>query len=131
MQYIVKNSSNQLVFTLKEKQTLTNPNWLFELTSRETNSKKYFIAVDSSQYPDRINQFTIIENTTEIPLSGQIKLISVGEYYYRILEQSSSTNLNPALSTSVCEEGIIIVQDSAQVDFQNNITETYIIHQPS
>jgi VCBS repeat-containing protein len=51
------------------------------------------------------------------PTGGTINIDEVGQFFYSIREQVSSTNLNPSLSGDKLEEGILIVS----TDF----TDTY------
>lgn len=112
MQLITKGQANTLVFTLTEKVTLTNPVFLFELASPE-GTLIYFLSADTSSYPTRYNRFTITEGTNS-PLNGQIVCTTAGQYNYRIWEQTSSSNLDPANTTTLLEEGIIEVIGSSQ-----------------
>ena len=109
---IIRGQANSLVVTLKEKQTLTSPYFLVRFTNLVTNTTKVCIASDSSSYTDRYNLLAVTESTTELPLSGQIKLNYEGEWKYEVWEQSSSTNLNPDSATTLLETGICIVKSS-------------------
>jgi hypothetical protein len=77
---------------------------------------------NTSNYTSRYDKFSLIENTTENPTAGQISLYEAGQYSYRVWEQSSSSNLNPANAGTLLESGIVVVRESSQ---------TYIEHQPS
>lgn len=79
-----KNSTNTVVLTLSEKTTITNPYYLFEFTSDQTNEVKYIIPTDISVNKIRYNEFEIIE-PTNISLT-------VGTYKYRIFEQNNNSN---------------------------------------
>lgn len=111
MQLIQRSSSNVLVFTLTEKVTLASPYFLFELKCTQNGQLKYFIAANTSSYTYRYDQFTVTEvaSGAEVLTSGQVNLPYVGEYQYRIWEQSSSTNLDPANVTTLLETGLIRV----------------------
>lgn len=120
MQVITKGATNTLYFTLKEKATLTSPVYLFEIIHQVDLTPIYFIATDTSSYPNRINKFSVVEGTND-PTNGQIICTNTGQYNYRIFEQSSSSNLNPANTTSIVETGIIKVEGTAV---------SYTVHQP-
>lgn len=120
MQVITKWATNTLYFTLTEKATLTSPVYLFEITNQVDLTSIYFIATDTSSYPNRINKFSVIEGVND-PTNGQIICTNTGQYNYRIFEQSSSTNLNPANTVSMVEDGIIKVEGTAV---------NYTVHQP-
>jgi hypothetical protein len=133
MQIITRNTNSTLVFTLGEKQTLIFPYWLFELKLRGTTKFKYFICSDTSEYTASYNKFLVTETSgTEILTSGTINLPDAGEYEYRIFEQTSSSNLQPSNTTSVCETGTLLVVDpTAPTNVVHQISETTYIHHPS
>lgn len=89
--------SNQIVVTLTEKQTLSNPYFLFVFTHEQTNNNSAVILSDTSLYTRRYNEFTFIEGT-------DLNLIS-GDYEYNVYEQTSDSNLNPALADNLLETG--------------------------
>lgn len=132
MQLINKGTNNTLVFTLREKQTLTNPYFLFSFTGQVERNPKYFISADLSSFPDRYNKFLITETSgSENLTSGVISLSDAGTYEYAIYEQSSSSNLNPTLCDNLVplEIGLIKVIGSPAVyreyDGQSKTTITY------
>jgi hypothetical protein len=90
--------------TLSEKTTIANPIYLFSLTHRLTNTAYNFILTDTSAYVERYNEFAITEGTTVT--------LDAGEYQYKIYAQTSSVNVDPALSNELVEEGIV------KVDFE-------------
>ena len=125
MQVIKRNSTNILIFTLKEAQTLSSPVFLFELTCKTNAYPYYFIATDLSQYPDRYNKFSVTEGGVENVYNASIVLSSNGEYKYRIFEQTSTTNLNPALcdNTTPLEYGFILVEGTAATERNYDYTK--------
>lgn len=100
-----------LYFTLTEKETLSDPVFLFEFIHQITLKKSYCIAPDISMYKDRFNQFAI-NNTVDPadPLQGDVDITAPGTYAYTIYEQVSTTNLNPELTVSAVETGIAKVE---------------------
>lgn len=120
MIHLTKNSSSEIVLTLKEKQTLTNPNYLFWFKSRGTNQEVKFVVLnagDTSTFKDRFNEFTIdvndyFENSPE------------GDWEYRIYEQTSTSNLDPTLATTLLETGIMRLNNLGNllnVNVYNNV----------
>lgn len=110
MQVITKGQNNTLVFTLTERVTLDNVYFLARLQSRSSNVVKRFILPPNiSGFTDRYDQFVITESSSEILTSGTVSL-ETGQHFYRIYEQSSDTNLNEQLSSTLLEEGIILVE---------------------
>jgi hypothetical protein len=127
---ITKGTTNNVALTLTEKCTLTSPYYLFVFQSDETRNLYKFIAADTSTHPDRYNLFAIVEtDSSPDPLAGEIELPIVGFYKYKVYEQTSSTNLNPALATGIVEVGKVQVIDTPAADDKlnntNNINYVY------
>ena len=119
MIYLTKGSTSQIILTLKEKQTLSAPNYLFVFTHRGTNIEVKFVilnAADTSAFKDRFNQFSIVTNT-------YFGTQDSGEWEYQIYEQTSTTNTNPANATGLIETGIMRLNESTSF--------TYTKHQPN
>jgi hypothetical protein len=119
MIYLTKGATSQIILTLKEKQTLSAPNYLFVFTHRGSNIEVKFVilnAADTSAFKDRFNQFSIVTNTY---FGSQ----DSGEWEYQIYEQTSTTNTNPANATGLVETGIMRLSESTSF--------TYTKHQPN
>ncbi len=119
MIYLTKGATSQIILTLKEKQTLSAPNYLFVFTHRGSNIEIKFVilnAADTSAFKDRFNQFSIVTNTY---FGSQ----DSGEWEYQIYEQTSTTNTNPANATGLVETGIMRLSESTSF--------TYTKHQPN
>jgi hypothetical protein len=119
MIYLTKGSTSQIILTLKEKQTLSAPNYLFVFTHRGSNIEVKFVilnAADTSSFKDRFNQFSIVTNT-------YFGTQDSGEWEYQIYEQTSTTNTNPTLATGLVETGIMRLNESTSF--------TYTKHQPN
>lgn len=119
MIYLTKGATSQIILTLKEKQTLSAPNYLFVFTHRGSNIEVKFVilnAADTSAFKDRFNQFSIVTNTY---FGSQ----DSGEWQYQIYEQTSTTNTNPANATGLVETGIMRLSESTSF--------TYTKHQPN
>lgn len=120
MIHLTKNSSSEIVLTLNEKQTLVTPNYLFWFKSRGTNQEVAFVVLnadDTSPYKYRYNEFTIevndyFENSPE------------GDWEYRIYEQASTSNTDPALAANLLEVGIMRLNNLGNllnVNVYNNV----------
>ena len=119
MIYLTKGATSQIILTLKEKQTLSAPNYLFVFTHRGSNIEVKFVilnAADTSAFKDRFNQFSIVTNT-------YFGTQDSGEWEYQIYEQTSTTNTNPANATGIVETGIMRLSESTSF--------TYTKHQPN
>lgn len=92
---IQRSATTTIVLTLKELTTISSVEYLFEFVEEQTDEKIYAIIADTSSYPDRYNEFTIIDGTTlTFPIDGF--------YTYNVYEQASgSGNLDPTGLTKV------------------------------
>ena len=127
MQTITRGANNTVTLTLTESVTLTSPYFLVNAKSRRTNEVKNFIlASNLSSNTDRYDQFTITETSgTEILTSGTVTLTG-GDWWYKVYEQSSASNLNPDNATTLLEEGIFRVIDSNDTYIFTEPTDTYV-----
>ena len=121
MIYLRKGHTDTVVVTLKEKQTLTSPNYLFHFTQRASNDVVAFVLLnnaDTSAFKDRFNQFSINGVTH---FANEL----AGEWEYRIYEQASTSNTDPALATGLLELGIMRLSDTdtfAFTEYETNNT---------
>ena len=120
MIHLTKNESSEIVLTLREKQTLTNPNYLFYFKSRGTNQEVAFVVLntaDTSGYKDRFNEFTIDVN-------DYFQDSPEGDWEYKIYEQTSTSNVDPDLATNLLEVGIMRLKNLSNllnVNVYNNV----------
>lgn len=123
MIHLTKGNTETVIFTLKEKQTLTTPNYLFVFENRSTKSVVKFVklaADNTSTYKDRFDKFSIKVN-------NYFSREDSGEWLYYIYEQASATNINPDSATGLLEEGIMRLNESADYSFTEYETDnTYI-----
>jgi hypothetical protein len=121
MIYLTKGQTNSIILTLKEKQTLASPNYLFVFTHRGSNIVRSFVllqAANISAHKERYDEFSIVTNT-------YFATYDSGEWEYEIYEQTSSTNTDPTLATSKIETGIMRLNDAtsfAYTKYQPNNT---------
>ena len=123
MLYITGNGYNLLYVSVSPHKTLSNPYYLLSMEHGQTGKKYQVIpenvtSVSGSPYNQRydILKVGVFESGVN-PTGGTINIDEVGQFFYSIREQVSSTNLNPSLSGDKLEEGILIVS----TDF----TDTY------
>lgn len=123
---INKNSNNYVYPTLFELSTLSPVYYLFEFENDQTKVKYYCIPTELSTELTRYNKFNIQDTSNPVALSGQVNL-PVGNYTYRVYEQSSSTNLDPTGLNQV-ELDICQVKDSStftNTDYSPDLENTY------
>lgn len=126
---INRNTANTVILTLSEKTTLTPVYYLFEVINDTTNNVKCFIADDVSVNKLRYNEFLINESATEDLLNGTVSLVQSGYYKYNIYEQSSSTNLDPALATNKIDKGKLRVAATEQtIDVYSGNQTNYVVY---
>lgn len=107
--FYTATASQPMVVTLYEKQTLTNPYYIFRFVKQVTNEEKIFRAADTSSYTERYNKFLIELNTTEDLTQGVVNL-GEGQWQYEVYESSTTTLSVQGLNK--LENGICIVTDS-------------------
>jgi len=114
-------TQEQIIVTLNELVTLTTPYFLFVFTQVTTRQVVTLIKSsddDASDYPERYNQFEI--NTQALFGSMQ-----AGEWIYRVYEQESDTNTDPAGLNEV-ENGKLRLYPAANFNYtQYNTPTTY------
>ena len=126
MVIVNRTSSNVVVFTLTERVTLSSPYFLASLKSRRTNEVKNFILSSNTGSTDRYDKFTITESVTE-NLTNSTVTLTGGDWWYKIYEQTSATNLNPDATTSLLEQGILRVVDTSDSYIYSEPTDTYVV----
>lgn len=109
-----------IVVTLTEKVTITNPFYLFSFIHTETRQNVSFVLSyesDQSGYKDRFNHFVI--DAAEV-FEGKAQ----GEWVYKIYEQESSTNTNVSSTGSLLETGKMQLTGNRAVVFTENQSTT-------
>jgi len=108
MIYIYKNNTNECAFTLMEKTTLLNANYILEFYSKANNDSKLLwlnTSADTSNNTARYNLFDIVEAPTDNVNNLQINL-GESEYIYRVYETTGSTlALSAVTSNDIVEYG--------------------------
>jgi len=87
-----------MIVTVSELKTLANPYWLFEFIHEQSYETVYCILTNISTGIPRYDEFVIVDGV-------DVTFPYAGFYTYKIYEQTNPTNLDPALATSLCEEG--------------------------
>lgn len=97
---LIQGQNKDVVVTLTEKVTLTNPFYLFVFTHETTKQVISFVkssSDDLSGYQNRFNKFTF--------QSSLFATAPVGKYIYQVYEQTDAHNLDINLTTSMIENG--------------------------
>jgi hypothetical protein len=101
MIYLQLGTVINVLLPLKDAETLTNPNYLFRFVQRTTNDEIAFIKLqssDTSPFPNRYRKFSF--NVDQ--LFGE----QIGEYYFYVYEQASTTNLDYKLAGHLLTFGV-------------------------
>jgi hypothetical protein len=101
---ILNQGANNVILTLTEKVTISNPIFLFALSSIQTNATVYFIATDTSVYKERYNKFTWTIKTNPNNNAGEFNLPIEGLYSYQVY-QLSTPSLTPPEGAIILEVG--------------------------
>ena len=101
---ILNDGANEVILTLTEKVTISNPVFLFALSSIQTNATVYFMAQDVSQYKERYNKFTWTIMNNPNNNVGEFNLPIEGLYSYKVY-QLSTPSLTPPQGAIILEVG--------------------------
>lgn len=113
LQFKQDDTAAVMILTLTELVTLAAPYYLFAFTHVTTKDQVKFIKAeidDESEYPDRYNQFTI--NAVTVFEDQQ-----PGEWHYKVYEQESAVNLDPALAGIILEEGKLLLDRATEFEY--------------
>lgn len=114
MIHLKKGETSRIILTLSEMATLNSPNYLFVFQSRTSNDQVKFVilnSADQSAFKDRFNAFNIVVNDHFLDMN-------VGGWSYKVYEQVSTTNLDPALSTGLLETGQMTLSEATIEPFK-------------
>lgn len=121
MLIIRKNQINNPIATVSMNKTLANPYYLFSfrhITSKERVSFIPEVITSNNRYDKfRFNEGLVTNLSTVPPI---VNFPYLGQYYYSIYEQISSTNTDPALAYNKLESGraiVIVGEDQEQLCF--------------
>ena len=114
---IERNQLNTLVVTVSELTTIAAPNYLFEFIEEQTGDKLYCILTNISNGIPKYDEFDLTDGV-------DVTFPYAGFYTYKIYQQTSPSNLDPALSQGLVEEGRAHVyeSDSPANEYTYNVT---------
>jgi len=134
----LKDNTNNVVVTVTENSTVTNPIYLFLFQNQTTFDKYYFIATDISTFKERYNKFIVTEKANPNTLSGEVRLGFKGFYNYCIYQTNlanTSGLANAAAAvpniTKTVEVGTVqVVISDYEIDEYEVQDTTNIVYQP-
>lgn len=130
MIFIQKNKTNKVILTLTESSRIGNPNYLFVFQNEfNLNSDPiYWSQIDLSPYPNRYNEFNLVEATSGSTSGGtqtSLNLIQ-GQYKYTVYEASAPTLQISGTTGTIIETGRMVVAfDSVTDSYENNNDDIY------
>lgn len=142
MIYAYQNQLNTLHVVCSRNKTLANPTYLWSVSHKLTLQSWKFIPyreLPSVDYEPGYDQFCVTINdsipqsftgNTTCP-SCNVHLIP-GEYYIKIYQQTSATNLNPNLADGVVYEtlmNVVGVNQNIPTSYSGT-SDTYILYNP-
>lgn len=101
--------NDNVCLTLKEKQTLENPYYLFEVW-QTPEEKQYFLQTDTSDYPDSYNRFAIKAISSGTPTTGEFLVKNNTDFWNYNVYETATQSLDPEDATGILETGIIRVE---------------------
>lgn len=123
-----KNLTGSVTFLWTVRHKLSNQTWQFIPYRDPSIVVGYEPAYDVFEMNILMNQGEVLIGTSGSPVNVQF---IPGEYYLKIYEQSSPTNLNPSLSYDVVYEGTILVkpQDPIGEISYSGVSDVFIVYQ--
>ena len=122
LQFKQDDTDAELILTLTELVTITEPFYLFVFTHVMTKDVVAFVmgeVDDESNYPQRYNKFTI---DASVVFAGK----PTGEWHYEVYEQDNDTNTIPGAAGGVLEYGKLILNRSTEFEYsQYESTTSY------
>lgn len=122
LQFRQDDTTAELILTLTEKVSLTDPYYLFVFTHVLTKSKVAFVKAsgdDESGFINRYNQFTI--NPSDV-----FEDEPAGEWHYRIYEQDDADNTDESATGAELECGKLMLLPTDEFEFNKyNTTTSY------
>jgi hypothetical protein len=115
MIYIEQGELNNIVLTLTESTTISNPVYLFKFTWELTDSISpiYWVGTDLSAYPQRYNLFELEEGTDAT--------FRIGQYKYEVYESANPIVVDDETTEGVLdkiEEGRMVVNGTATTIYE-------------
>lgn len=124
-----KNLTGSVTYLWTMRHKLSQQSWKFIPYRVPPVTVGYEPAYDQFEIETDLSSSEVYIGTSGTPVNLQF---IPGEYYLKIYEQVSTTNLNPALSYDVVYEGMVVVNDNVSPITQiayTGVSDTVIIYQ--
>lgn len=124
-----KNLTGSVTYLWTMRHKLSQQSWKFIPYRVPPVTVGYEPAYDQFEIETDLSSPEVYIGTSGTPVNLQF---IPGEYYLKVYEQYSTTNLNPALSYDVVYEGMVVVNDNVSPITQiayTGVSDTVIIYQ--
>lgn len=124
-----KNLTGSVTYLWTMRHKLSQQSWKFIPYRVPPVTVGYEPAYDQFEIETDLSSPEVYIGSSGTPVNLQF---IPGEYYLKIYEQVSTTNLNPALSYDVVYEGMVVVNDNVSPINQiayTGVSDTVIIYQ--
>jgi hypothetical protein len=126
MVFIDRLTTNTLYLTLTEKVTLTAPDYLIKFVCVSTKDERYAWCSDTSSYPNRYNELSLVETNSPTSGTNQVKLDTYGAWDYFVYEYTGAAPTDETGLIEV-EQGQVTVNHTATtLQSYNGYQSTYI-----
>ena len=121
MVLINKGQANEVIMTLTENVTISNPFFLFVFKLRQSPSNEVkLVAANQSTVTVRYDKFTITDTATPNSLNGQGNFEITGEWEYIVYQVTTATLTVPS-DSNILERGIAkVVGVETMISTYNN-----------
>ena len=110
-----QGESKNIVLTLNEVCSISNPYYVFEFTNLQTDVSKVFTGIDISTNTVRYNEFVIELNEVEDLNNSVINLEIDGFYTYNVYSTVAQNDLDLDNTTELVESGKVHVNGNTNV----------------
>lgn len=120
MLQIIKGQLNEVIVTVSENVTISNPFflWVFRLRQSPTVMVKC-LAVNTSTVTVRYDSFNITDTANPDNMNGEIEFGTTGEWEYTVYQKATNDLTIPS-DTAILETGIVKVigDESSPISFE-------------
>ena len=122
---IQQGETCEVVVTVTEKTTLSNPYFLWVFEPRQAvGGQVVCISANTSTVTVRYDKFTFTEMVNPDPLEGELTLSYTGEWNYTVYQKTGAASLTIPAASNIVETGIckVIGTASAVTEYESNFT---------
>ena len=125
MVFIDRLTTNTLYLTLSEKIVLTSPNYLVKFVCVSTKDERYAWCSDTSSFPDRYNELSLVETNSPVSGTNQIKLDTYGSWDYFVYEYTGAAPTDETGLSEVEQGQATVTHTETTLNSYNGYQSTY------